>query len=106
MNKNRRKENNKWPKKEKLFQAIKVIENFRSMCRHQLDLGYWATVDFPTKHHINRILALAYLEKSLSEKIYGPSLVKRAEVLIPICKQYLLFVKDPVNEDIFKKTER
>jgi hypothetical protein len=82
-----------WPKAEKLKLAIEVILEFQALCRHQLDLGYWATVDFPSKHHFNRILSLQYMDEVTAERLYGRHLAKRAQRLLPLCKSYLDFAR-------------
>lgn len=91
MVKNKNKE--KWPKREKLVDAVEVFERFRDMCVWEMDLGYWATVDFPSKHHINKILSVQYMDKDTLEAVYGTGLVKRIFELMPYCKHYVQFVR-------------
>lgn len=86
-----------WPRAEKVKEAIEVVMNFQMMCKHQLELGYWATVDFPSKHHINKILSLQYMDKATVDRIYGHSLAKRCAALLPLCKNYLEFTKYKEN---------
>lgn len=87
-----------WPKEEKLKEALNAFEDFRDMCQHQMDLGYWATIDFPSKHHINKILSLQYIDKELLEMVYGKGMVARTFKLMPYCKSYIAFVRD-IKED-------
>jgi len=82
-----------WPKKNKLVEALKVIEDFRLLCQFQMELGYWATTDFPTKHHLNKILSTQYMDKKLLEKVYGKGLAKRVNKLLPYCKHYASFTR-------------
>lgn len=83
-----------WPKRDKLSEAVDVFWRFQEMCKLQLDLGYHVTMDFPTKHHINKILSLQYMDKEIIEKVYGSELVSRALELIPGCKLYIGFTKE------------
>jgi len=83
-----------WPRKDKLEEAIDVMWRFKSMCNHQLDLGYWVTMDYPTKHHINKILSLQYMDAEVIRKVYGSKLAQRALELIPNCKLYIAFTKE------------
>jgi hypothetical protein len=82
------------PKRNKLVESINVVQNFKSMCKHQLELGYWVTMDFPTKHHLNRILSIQYTDIKTVERIYGSGLAKAALKLVPSCKHYILFLKE------------
>jgi hypothetical protein len=83
-----------WPKKDNLKDAVEIIWRFQSMCRHQLDLGYWVTMDFPTKHHINKILSLQYMDLEVIKQVYGEKLVQRAMSLIPACRHFVAFTKE------------
>jgi hypothetical protein len=85
---------NSLPSKKSIEDAIKVIEDFRAVCRHQMDLGYWATVDFPSKHHINKILQLQYTDYSQIESVYGAGLSKRIKEMVTICKSYIAFLRE------------
>jgi hypothetical protein len=101
--KNKKKGNKKsdhWPNRAKLLEAYEIFEEFRGMCQHQMDLGYWATIDFPTKHHLNKLLAIQYMEEELLIKVYGKALVTQVKKLIPYCKGYLNFVREEVEHDI------
>lgn len=83
-----------WPKKEKLKEAVDVVYRFQQMCKHQLDHGHWATMDFPSKHHINKILSIQYMEHDFVSNVYGPGLLRQVKELIPVCRAYIEFVKD------------
>lgn len=83
-----------WPKREKLIEAVDTFDNFRQMCALQMETGYWATVDFPSKHHINKILSVQYMDKKVLEDEYGPVLVSRVFSLLPFCKKYVAFVRE------------
>jgi len=89
-----------WPKKESLEDAIATFLGFQALCKHQMDLGYWATVDFPSKHHINKILSLQYMNRDFVDKIYGPTLAKRGLALIGVCKSYVDFARYVGSEDV------
>lgn len=95
-----------WPKSDKLKEAVDRIYNFRLLCQYQMEVGYWATVDFPTKHHINKILALQYSEREDLERVYGEKLVSQALDLIPHCKGYLEFTKGGVSKDVAPEQKR
>jgi len=88
-----RKKKPRWPDRKLLEESTDVMWRFQKMCEYQLDVGHWATMDFPTKHHINKILSLQYLETEVVEQVYGPVLSKRALELVPVCKKYLDFIK-------------
>jgi hypothetical protein len=94
-NKNQKKKDkgDQWPKREKLIEALEIFQNFRDMCQFQMELGYWATMDFPTKHHLNKILSIQYMDKKMLEEVYGKVLVKRTFDMMPYCKSYISFVK-------------
>lgn len=90
----------RWPKKEHLIDALNAIDTFRDICRYQLDLGYWMTVSFPSKHHLNKILSTQYIDRDVMIKSYGLGLTDRLAAAIPICKSYLAFLKeDNVKKD-------
>lgn len=82
------------PSKRSIEEAIKVLDDFRAVCRHQLDLGYWATTDFPSKHHINKLLQLQYIPKEDVINFYGPGLSARVSNTINICKFYISFLRE------------
>lgn len=90
-NKNRK---NSWPTRNKLQESIDVFEEFRAICKFQLELGYWVTLDFPSKHHINKILLIQYMDEETLNKNYGEGLIARAKYVIPFCKHYLAMVRD------------
>ena len=96
----------RWPKKKKLIEAINVFRRFQEMCKLQIDLGYWVTMDFPTKHHINKILSLQYMDLNMIEKVYGKSLVREALGLIPACRSYIAFTKGEYNGKVDNKEQR
>ena len=83
-----------WPKREKLIQALDVFERFREQCKLQMDLGYWVTMDFPTKNHLNKILSFQYLDRDVAEKIYGSTLTARTYDMVPSAKNYIKFIQD------------
>lgn len=80
--------------KKALEEAIKRVEDFRAACIWQLDNGLWMTVDFLSKHHINKILSLQYRDKPDLVEFYGPGLTDRALKAISYCKAYVLFTRD------------
>ena len=81
------------PHRRKLQEAVEVFENFREMCEMQFDLGYVFNTQFPSKHHINKILHIEYIPSEELNKLYSEALIKRAMRLIPACKSYILFVR-------------
>lgn len=83
----------RWPRKEHLVEALEVLDDFRAACRFQLDLGYWMTITFPSKHHLNKILSTQYIDKELMMDVYGEGLTKRLLETIPLCKNYLAFLR-------------
>ena len=89
------------PSKKSVEEAIRVIEAFRAMCQHQMDLGYWATIDFPSKHHFNKILPLSYRIEEL-DAMYGPGLARHIREIMPVCKAYTAFLRGP-NEKVESK---
>jgi len=70
------------------------MDGFRAVCRHQLDSGYWATTDFPSKHHINKILQLQYARHDDVVNVYGRGLSRRIDSMIIICKAYIAFLRE------------
>lgn len=84
----------KLPSKRNIEESIKIIDDFRAVCRHQLDVGYWATVDFPSKHHINKILQLQYINRIELQNVYGQGLTRRINSMIHICKSYISFLRE------------
>jgi hypothetical protein len=86
------------PSKKSIEDALSVLDEFRAVCRHQLDHGYWATVDFPSKHHINRLLQLQYMNKDDLASTYGPGLTKRINGTISICKAYVAFLREEYDK--------
>lgn len=88
-----------WPSKDKLQEAVEVFEEFREICKLQMELGYWVTVDFPSKHHINKILSIQYMDKDYLDKHYGKGLINRAYSMIPYCKSYLSFIRESQNNE-------
>lgn len=83
----------RWPKKEHLIEALKILDDFRAACRHQLDLGYWMTITFPSKHHINKILSTQYIDQALMRDAYGEGLTNQLLESVPLCKNYIAFLK-------------
>ena len=81
-----------WPRRERLSEAVDCAWRFQQMCLLQMNLGNWATMDFPTRHHLNNILAIQFLEEHIAQSIYGGELAQRAADLIPSCKAYLAFI--------------
>lgn len=92
-----------WPKKEKLVDAVEIFEKFRDICIWEMDAGYWATVDFPSKHHINKILSIQYMDREVLEAVYGTGLIKKTFKLMPYCKHYVQFVKEDKDERVANK---
>ena len=89
-----KKKNKSWPSRDKLQESLDVFEEFREICKLQMELGYWVTLDFPSKHHINKILSIQYMDKETLYKNYGPGLIARAKTMVPYCKNYLSFIRD------------
>lgn len=81
------------PSKKSVDDSIRVIEDFRELCRFQMDLGYRSTIDFPSKHHINRILHLSYRSRSDLLVEYGEGLVRHIYDITPSCRAYIAFLK-------------
>lgn len=81
------------PSRGSIENAIDVIDNFRDLCKHQLALGYWATIDFPSKHHLNKILQMQYAVRSEVYATYGKGLSDRIFGMIEPCKAYLYFLR-------------
>lgn len=86
---------NQLPSRKSVEEAIRVIETFRDICRHQMDLGYWATVDFPSKHHISKILQMKYRNPADIRAFYGDGLARHIEEVMKVCEAYRAFLKDP-----------
>jgi len=81
------------PSYKRVKEAINRINHFRDVCTYQMDVGYWMTTEFPSKHHFNTILQLQYREsKDLVDK-YGLGITQIILDLVPICKTYLAFVR-------------
>lgn len=85
--------------KKKVEEAVTVFENFREACKLQIDLGYWVTIDFPSKHHLNHILAVQFLDSKDLELKYGAGLVNRLHKALPHAKRYLAFIRDLDEKD-------
>lgn len=83
-----------WPRKDRLKEAVDAVYNFQQMCKHQMDLGHWATMDFPSKHHINKILSIQYMDHNVVNRVYGEGLLKQVKELIPACRAYIEFLKE------------
>jgi hypothetical protein len=92
------------PTKKSIDDAIRVIEALRDMARHQMELGYWATVDFPSKHHINRVLQLSWRNRADLVSAYGEGLTRHIYEIIPICKAYVQFLRDPIEDNRGRET--
>lgn len=82
------------PSRKSIEGAINVVEDFRAVCKHQLDAGYWATTDFPSKHHINKILPLQYIDQDELVNYYGNGLTRRINIMVSICKAYISFLRE------------
>lgn len=85
--------------KRSLEDAVKRVEEFREACIWQLDNGLWMTIDFLSKHHINRILSLQYRNRKDLVDLYGEGLTDHALKMIPACKAYVSFTRD-INEPV------
>lgn len=83
------------PTRKSVEEAIRVFENFRDLCRLEMETGYWATTDFPSKHHINRLLQLAYRNRGDLLAAYGDGLTRHIDEIIPSCRAYVQFTRDP-----------
>lgn len=90
-----------WPNKKKLLEAVEMFENFREMCEMQFDLGYVVNMQFPSKHHINKIMSLEYLQEDpeVIRAAYGEALLERAIKLIPNCKAYVTWIRGAKRGD-------
>jgi hypothetical protein len=84
----------KWPRREKLVEALDRFNKFREACKLQLDLGYAFKVDFPSKLHLNKILSIQYIDRDVVEQIYGPALSKQIYIAIPHIKNYIKFTQE------------
>lgn len=93
------------PSRESLKESIEIIRKFRDLCNLQLELGYWATADFPSKHHINKILQVQYRKYPDIIDYYGAGLGEAAISMVPICKSFLDFVKGKKPNNINKQME-
>ena len=91
------------PSKKSVDEAIKLIENFRDLCRHQMDVGLWATADFPSKHHINRLLQLGYRNRADLAREYGEGLARHIYEITPTCKAYVAFMRDANEQKVESK---
>lgn len=80
-------------------EAVEVMKDFRACCKQRLETGYWATIDFPSKHHVNNLLQLQYRKMSELEAKYGLGLASLALETIPHCKAYLAFLRDEDKTD-------
>lgn len=89
--------NHALPSSKSVQDAIVRVEDFREACRWGLEQGLWATIDFPSKHHINKILTLQYKNKKDILDFYGPGLTDRALKVLPYCKAYVQFTRE-INE--------
>jgi hypothetical protein len=105
-NKGGNKKEPSWPKRDKLRQAVDVIWRFQGMCKLQLDLGYLITMDFPTKHHINKILSLQYMDPEVIENVYGKRLMEQALALVPVCQHYVAFTREFKDDELEKKKQK
>lgn len=74
-----------------LAKSVDIVERFQAMCKLQMDLGNWVTMDYPTKHHLNRILDVQFMENEYADGVYGQALAKRARDLVPYVKSYIRF---------------
>ena len=97
-NQTKKKKDPKWPDRKLLAESVDIVWRFQKMCAFQLDVGNWVTMDYPTKHHINKILSLQYLESDVVQRVYGSTLSSRALELVPVCRAYLDFIKVPSYE--------
>lgn len=88
------------PSKKSLKEAIEVFEGFRANCKYRLDVGLWATVDFPSKYHINKILQVQYRKRTDLISEYGVALTESAIELVSVCKLYLEFTRGVKNEQV------
>lgn len=89
----------KWPKKGKIVEALAIVRNFRDACKLQLDLGYPFKVAFPSKIHLNKILSIQYIERSIVENVYGIGLSREIYTYIPYIKNYIKFTQELEAQD-------
>jgi hypothetical protein len=82
-----------YPNREALKKSIDLLENLQTLCAFQLEVGLWASVDFPSRHHINRLLSLQYRPKQEVEHTYGEGFAARIYQSITLARAYLTFVK-------------
>lgn len=90
----------KLPSRKALKKSTDTVHNFREFCKHQMELGYWATIDFPSKHHVNNILQLQYRNRTDLLDFYGTALTEAALELVPTCKSYLEFLRGAKSEEV------
>lgn len=83
-----------WPDKKELKEAVDFFYSFRLLCQYQMNVDLWTTTDFPSKHQLNQILGIQYIDTELLGKVYGKKLAEAALEMLPYCKAYILFVKD------------
>lgn len=94
------------PSKKSVEDALRVFEGFRELCRHQLDVGTWATVDFLSKHHLNRLLQFDWRSPTELNYAYGEGLTKRIRYeLMPAIKGYAALVRSDKPESHGQKVE-
>lgn len=89
----------KLPSDRALREAIKAVEEFRLLCKFMLETGYWATVDFPSRHHINTLLQLQYRDVGELKKEYGLGLTRLALEELEKAKLYVEFLRDTHKEE-------
>lgn len=88
----------KWPNKKKLQEAVEIFDKFSQMCELQLDLGYVVPMQFPSKHHLNKILSIEYMDSAMLIQLYGAAFTQKAQRILPLCKTYVAYVRDVKNE--------
>lgn len=91
------------PSKKSVEDAIKRIDDFRTLCQFQMEVGYRSTIDFPSKHHMNKILQMQYRDKRDLIGIYGNGLVEKIFKMMPYCKSYIVFLRDADEQDKVRK---
>lgn len=95
----------KLPNKRSLEESLIRFDEFRILCQFQMEVGYRSTIDFPSKHHINKILQMQYRDKKDLLDLYGDGLTERILETIPFCKAYVSFVRETDEQAAERKSK-
>ncbi len=96
----------KLPSKRSVEESLGRFDDFRILCQFQMEVGYRSTIDFPSKHHINKILQMQYRDKKDLTELYGEGLVERIFATIPFCKAYVSFVRETDDQAANRKSKQ